>query len=551
MTATLLFAVSPWSVAFSRKIWQVAFVPLLTLSFFGLTISALIEGAGPAPSERRQWQLAWAIVVYALLVQVHPSAISLAPAFVLWLIVFWRRIRIVPLLVGGALGVLTAVPFLLHQIQSGWPALASLGSLPAAEWDLSAVRLGWEAISGRSIHALAGEAYPLLTIVPELGRIFNLIGWLAVGASMGLLWRAATRWRAVEPTEQKAARIDVVLLSWLVVPIVFNLRHSLELHLHFFALVAPAAYLIIGRAVEMLLSSVRTQAPKWHRPLALAGAAVLGVLIVAQVIALVLMGRFVAANDTPGGFEVPLARYIDIAHDTMEAVHEINASEVLVVGQGDSIVVDQIPAIFDVLLRGRVAYRFVDGESAAVFPANRSVALVSPDAGEAAGWYGAWPTRELRDGFRLVELDGSWPQAPPWSEDPLEPVGGPRTFQNGIEFQHYAWEAGQEGSGRFWLQWQVLWLSPDDTHFFVQVLDGEERLWGRQDSAGYPTEFRQKGDRVLTRFDITISEGTSGMPHWGRAGTYLYPQVVNVPVIDNAGNPVGDTVVMGPLSGEP
>ncbi|MGD9048052.1 MAG: hypothetical protein PVF77_08375, partial [Anaerolineae bacterium] len=244
-------------------------------------------------------------------------------------------------------------------------------------------------------------------------------------------------------------------------------------------------------------------------------------------------------------------RYIDIAHDTMEAVHEINASEVLVVGQGDSIVVDQIPAIFDVLLRGRVAYRFVDGESAAVFPANRSVALVSPDAGEAAGWYGAWPTRELRDGFRLVELDGSWPQVPPWSEDPLEPVGGPRTFQNGIEFQHYAWEAGQEGSGRFWLQWQVLWLSPDDTHFFVQVLDGEERLWGRQDSAGYPTEFRQKGDRVLTRFDITISEGTSGMPHWGRAGTYLYPQVVNVPVIDNAGNPVGDTVVMGPLSGEP
>jgi hypothetical protein len=210
-----------------------------------------------------------------------------------------------------------------------------------------------------------------------------------------------------------------------------------------------------------------------------------------------------------------------------------------------------MPAIFDVLLRDSVDYRFVDGESTAVFPANRSVALLSPDAGEASGWYGAWPAQELASGFRLVELDGSWPQSPPWSGDPLQPVGGPRTFQNGVEFQHYAWEPDQEGSGRFWLQWQVLWLSPDNTHFYVQVLDREEQIWGQQDSGGYPTDSRRKGDRIFTGFDITSTEGTPGTPAWGRAGLYLYPQVVNLPVIDEAGNPVGDTVVMGPLGGEP
>jgi predicted membrane-bound mannosyltransferase len=71
LVAALLFAVSPWSVAFSRKIWQVAFVPLLTLAFVGLAVSALVEG--------QRWRLAWALVVYALLVQVHPSAVSLWP----------------------------------------------------------------------------------------------------------------------------------------------------------------------------------------------------------------------------------------------------------------------------------------------------------------------------------------------------------------------------------------------------------------------------------------------------------------------------------------
>jgi hypothetical protein len=551
MITVLMFAVSPWAVAFSRKIWQVAFVPLLTLSFVGLAISALIEGLGSEPSRRRQWWLAWAIIVYALLVQVHPSAISLAPAFVLWLIVFWRRIRIVPMLVGGILGTLTAAPFLVHQMRSGWPVLKSLGSLQGTMWDLSAVELAWEAISGRSIHALAGDAYPLLTIVPELDRSFNIVGWLVLGASLALLWRTVTRWQATDPTEQQSARIDFVLLSWLVVPVAFNLRHSLDLYLHFFALVAPAAYLIIGRAAVLVLRFTRARAPEWYRPLAITGAAVLVVLALTQVIAIGLMGRFVATHDTPGGFGVPLAHYLDIAGDTIEMVHKTKAAEVLVIGQGDSIVVDPTAAIFDVLLRDRVAYRFVDGESAAVFPASRSVVLLSSEPGEAARWYSAWPMQDLRDGYRLVALDGSWSSAQPWSDVSLEPIAGPRTFQNGVEMQHYAWEGDQEGRGHFWLQWQVLWLSAEDTHFYVQILDREEQPLGQQDSAGLATESRQKGDRIFTKFDITISSMTAGGPGWGRAGLYLYPQVVNVPVIDTAGNPVGDAVVMGPLGEEP
>ena len=109
----------------------------------------------------------------------------------------------------------------------------------------------------------------------------------------------------------------------------------------------------------------------------------------------------------------------------------------------------------------------------------------------------------------------------------------------------------QEGSGRFWLQWQVLWLNEDDTHFYVQVLDQESLPVNQQDSVGLPTESRKKGDRILTKFDINYSQAASDPPFWGRGGLYLYPQVMNVPVIDEAGNPVDDAVVMGPLGGDP
>ena len=87
--------------------------------------------------------------------------------------------------------------------------------------------------------------------------------------------------------------------------------------------------------------------------------------------------------------------------DSGDAVMAERLGEVLLVGQGDSIVVDPMPAIFDVLLRNRVAYRFVDGQTSAVFPVHPSVVLLSPEAGEAAKWYDAWPAQDLSEKNRV------------------------------------------------------------------------------------------------------------------------------------------------------
>jgi hypothetical protein len=476
-------------------------------------------------------------------------------ALLLWLIVFWREVRLAPLLVGGALGLVTAMPLLVNQVQAGWPVLAAFQTMPEAVVDLSAIRLGWEAITGRGIHALAGNAYVLLSIVPHLDWIFNAIGWMTVAAALWLAWRMVMAWRAVYSERRQGARVDLILLSWLVVPLVFNLRHSLDLHLHFFALVIPAAYLIVGRAVQALFrelhnrTSDRSWSGAWSGDTPALRFGILGGLVflaAAQVVALGLMARFVATHDTPGGFGTPLRSHLAIADQAMAMADHTGAAEVLVVGRGDSPVVDETPAIFDVLLRDRVAYRFVDGDSAAVFPPHRALALIVPDAGAAAAWYQPRPASDLQpreDGYRLVSLDGSWPQ------DGLEPLRGPRIFQNGVEIQGHGWQgdAIPGGKGRFWLLWQVLWESPDDTHFFVHLVDDEGQLWGQQDAVGYPTAHRDKGDRIISAFDISIRQEAPSGPYLTRAGLYLYPEIVNVPVIDDAGNPVGDTVSLGPV----
>ncbi|MGQ9598370.1 MAG: ArnT family glycosyltransferase [Anaerolineae bacterium] len=545
----LLFAISPWAVAFSRKIWQVVFIAPLVLVCVMCVIAALIQ--------KRPWALTWACFTYGLLVQVHPSAIALALAFGLWLLVFWRQVRVAPLLVGMGLAVLSAAPFVFYQLRTGWPALRALQALPEATWDLSALTLAWNIVTGRNIHALAGAGLPFLTFIPQLELTFNLVGWLVVASSLWLLAQIPRRWGSLDITQKQAARVDTVLLSWLLVPILFNLRHGLELHLHFFVLILPAAYLIVGRAVESLagwIESWRQSKGKIRSALgcslASGGCLMLGLLTISQVGTLVRMAQFVALYDTPGGFGMPLGRYLGIARQALDLMAEANVSELLVVGEGDSPVVHESPAIFDVLLRGRTMYRFVNGPTTAVFPMQRAAVLLTAQAGQATDWYsrsGLLHYLDRKGEYRLILLDGSYP------DESFQIVTGPRLFKNGIEAQGYLVkeETVLDKQVVVWILWQVLWLDAEETHFSVRLLDNQGQLVGQQDLVGYPHASRRKGDRVISRFDITVFGDHGAQPCWLQVIQYQYPKMVDLPLIDGSGNPVASALLLGPVRLEP
>jgi hypothetical protein len=529
LVTALFFAVSPWAVSYSRKIWQVTFVPLLALAFVALAVSALV---GSAPGRREcPWHLTWALAVLALLVQVHPSAITLVPALGFWLLVFRRQVRWQPVLVGGGLAALTMVPFLVHQVRSGWPVLAAYHTLPPPVWDLSAVRLAWQAVTGQGIQSLAGRSYHDLTLVPTLVPLFAVLGWLILAACLWLGWRVARQWHAGQMPLRQLARVDLVLISWLLLPVLFDLQHSLELHLHFFTLILPAAYLVLGRAAGDVL-------PRIWRPLRVGMVTGLALVAGLQLLALVWMGKFVATHDTEGGFGLPLGRYQDLASQVLDVGQESGSAEILIVASGDLPVVHDVPAILDVLLRGKAMVRFVDGRGAALFPPHTATVLLAPGAGDAAGWYLAWAGQDLGHGYSLVVLDGNWPQA-------LVAIHGPRLFENGVELQAYRWD---QGTASLWLLWQVLWQSPGESHFSVRLLNGAGGLSASQDGPGYPPDYRRKGDRILSLF--RLKDGGSPETVWLEVGQYLFPQVIDIPVVDSVGNKVSHSVLAGPLAEE-
>jgi hypothetical protein len=116
-----------------------------------------------------------------------------------------------------------------------------------------------------------------------------------------------------------------------------------------------------------------------------------------------------------------------------------------------------------------------------------------------------------------------------------------------------AGEVAPGGTLHWTLYWRVDGLPPEgsDIHWFNQLIDEQGTQWGQADGTGFPSASWRSGDCVAAWFDITISEEAPPPPYYVRVGQYTYPDVVNVQILDVAGNPAGEYRELGPVHAGP
>lgn len=243
VSAALLYAVSPWGIVFSRKVWGQDALPLfVTLGFWALFGSVL--------SGRRSW-IAPGVVLLTLASQLHPTAFFLAaPAAVLvaggvcidcpnaWPTLRWLGIG---LLAAGAI----EAPFLVWQAQHSWPLVHAVGHLARdpARIDLSALRWAGSAI--------AGSGYPALA---QVGNLWKPTGFLEVALLLGGLAPLLTRTVAPGPAAHRL--VALALLVWIATPVLAQIHHSVPIYPHYFIVLYPACYVVMGVAVASLWNFV-------------------------------------------------------------------------------------------------------------------------------------------------------------------------------------------------------------------------------------------------------------------------------------------------------
>ncbi len=281
LVAAALFAVSPWAVIYSRKVWAQDFVPIFATGAMW-ALHALVLGKRPKA-------VFWAVLLPLCVVQIHFSGLAMTAAMVA--ILLWLRPRIDwKFAVGGAVAAFVLmIPYLRLQSQTDW-----------ADFRQAAQAIGagqkWEQLHGITIHPVTGYRLPSREYasygldIMDSGRIEDVLGisansevdrqqtyvhkgngaqryfsqvltlgdWLLlverIAFVAALIWMAVIAVRSVnklkvEGDEGPAAWI---LVLWFVVPLAVFFVTQLWVYLTYFVILYPVHFLVCGAAVEKL-----------------------------------------------------------------------------------------------------------------------------------------------------------------------------------------------------------------------------------------------------------------------------------------------------------
>jgi len=522
LAALIVLTTGPWAIIFSRKIWAQNLLPLFAVGW-GV-------GAALAFIEARRPFIALHLICLAVAAQIHPAAIGLAPATLLLLGVFRRRVNWRWFAAGIVLGALSAAPFLWYLWQR-----YTAGGLPfstgqaAAAVSLDSVRLALEVAAGIGIEPLGGAAFKL----PSLAVVARWL-WLAlvITGAVATAARVARRW--ADP----ASHAGFIVLAWLLAPALFFVWHRTPVYVHYFIAGLPAAGLLAGVA----FAGLTRRLPARGRGVAWAALAITAAV---QLFAWSSLVRFAAAHPLDSGFGIPLQTKLAAAMTARRLMAETGADEVLLVGDGTDPEVDDFPAEYRALLHD-ASIRYVDLNAEALFPAAPAVALIdTAQADELTTTRPLYADLEgSRESVAVAPGVGYTIQtlSPSGAPQPAVALDEPPLLANFVRLLgHGVPRFTPEG-----MVWDVYWRTADnpeaaDYHIFNHLLDVGGTRVGQADAAAFAADQWRAGDRVLSRFLLPLTADATP-PLTMRVGMYRYPSLENVPVLDEAANPAGDAV---------
>ncbi|MHB1417174.1 MAG: glycosyltransferase family 39 protein, partial [Chloroflexota bacterium] len=323
LAAAALFGVNPWAVHYGRKIWTPDITPLFTVLLFAGLFLAVVE--------RRRSGFVLACVGECLLLQIHPSAVVYAPVVALVALLVWREQGPKPLALGALAALALALPYLLYQLNSGFDGVRKMVSLPgeASRFDLQALDRVVALASAADFPAGAGYEFAGALGLPDLGPV-NAAATLLLALGLGVcLWEVGRGLRGRRPgPDQTSIRLDeghwrpyAMLLLWFLAPVAVSARHAMYMYPHYFVVVYPLQFVLVGLAVSRLRYQARllTRRPARASPswLALPAVIVAGLLVVPQAVYSADFLALLQQRRPGGGFGVPYV-YMQAAVDNIK-----------------------------------------------------------------------------------------------------------------------------------------------------------------------------------------------------------------------------------------
>jgi hypothetical protein len=544
LIAAFLFAVCPWAILYGRKIWSQN-LPLVTLAF----IAAVLTGF-TRKSPRAQIA-AW--ITFAALIGLHWGGLAFLPILLIFMALEYKKILPrAALLIGPALCGLAVLPYIIQDAFQGGQNISGLlhygGRSGAFTWD--ALSYAFQLTGSAEIANHAGTLYPQFRAgLPDLWWLNTA---LMILLGVALLYALYQAFRG--PQERR--RPLQILLIWFIIPILLQSRPATPVQPHYFIILYPVQFLLIGNLLSDGLARLPASRPIWlalcAAPLLLYGGF--------QIAVWGQMLNFMDTHPTTGGYGIPL-RFPRAA--ALEARRLAGPDEIVVLTNSADLATNENLAVMDALLYP-VPHRLVDGRYALIIPdAPAAVYLTGPT--EAADALQPLLTRlkelsTVTSGPAIAMPSSqisyrTFRRAAPNRDDTLAGLTrfpGDFPLANNAVFAAAGLpQSAQPGAAvDIWLAWWLRAAPPagQDYHFYVHLLDAQGQIRAQFDGAPFLTSRWHPMDLVLQRFPLDLPANLPPGEYQIRAGSYSYPDLQPVPVVDPAGAPIDDGVTLGTLT---
>jgi hypothetical protein len=228
VAAAALFALSPWSIIFSRKIWAQDLLPLITTLFL-LELHALVV-------RRRPIAIFWLVVIVTVATQLHFSAWVLLPILVAAAVIARDAFSLRWFALGLAVATTFYAPFLIehwHDVSQSVTHRSPSPVSPGLRF-LHTVHVLAAIVGGDTLSSLLGSQSRLA--IPLTAVLFPAA---CIGLVIGI--RGGTR---------RVVQARALLVVWFCLPVVALTILRTEAYIQYFIVLLPLPFFGIALAVE-------------------------------------------------------------------------------------------------------------------------------------------------------------------------------------------------------------------------------------------------------------------------------------------------------------
>ncbi len=234
--ASALYAVNPWQILFSRKIWSQDLLPLFAIIFIYFLYNAIYD--------KNKLHLIYALITLGLLIQTHLSALYFLLVAIIAIALYWKNINKKYLSIGIILFLITFIPYFIFQINNDFVDIKTIINLKNTEsnFHTNTFLMPFSLMTTNGFEALFGEDYNKFESQTLTIKFFDILAMSILFLSIAFLLAYKKK--------------SIILVLWLLVGTFFLAISKVQtIDSHYFVSFFPLYFIMIGTAIALLMEA--------------------------------------------------------------------------------------------------------------------------------------------------------------------------------------------------------------------------------------------------------------------------------------------------------